>query len=197
MGTSGDSVARHLAPVLTRNLIPSGTEIKFYIFLLGLLIVVLLLFPYVDANFFYYDRVEKRVSILKEIAEIDQEKLSGNAVLQGEYESILMEIDKQKDGSFGSIFITDSSKEVKNGKFFTGASVLWLIAIVCFFIKFDPRWHMILGFMLFFVLGTLMGYISELIPTIIKPTINYVLMPSLQILLLGFAISSSSTKKKK
>ena len=40
---------------------------KLYIALLTIIVVILLLFPYIDANFFYYNRVEKRIDIQKAV----------------------------------------------------------------------------------------------------------------------------------
>lgn len=74
---------------------------KLYITLLVLLVIILLLFPYIDANIFYYQRVNNRVEVLSKISELDADKISNNEILQAEYNSILQEIEKQKEGSFG------------------------------------------------------------------------------------------------
>ena len=70
---------------------------KFYFIILIGMVMILLLFPYIDANFFYYNRVEKRIAILNDVAGIEKEKLLDNDILKAEYESILAEISKQKD----------------------------------------------------------------------------------------------------
>lgn len=47
---------------------------KLYAVLAVLIIVIAIVFPYIDANFFFYNRIEKRVSILQSLSEIDMEK---------------------------------------------------------------------------------------------------------------------------
>lgn len=168
---------------------------RFYMLLLVVIFVILLLFPYIDANFFYYDRVEKRVNILKEISEIDQEKLKENPVLESEYESILSEISKQKEGSIGSMFITNSTKEVRTIKFVTGAMVSWFVAIICLFAKFEKFLYRLFGILLFVALGAGIGYIAQLIPTIIQPMCNYIFVPIFEMILLGLLLTNSNAKK--
>lgn len=168
---------------------------RFYIVLLLLVFVLLLLFPYIDANIFYYDRVEKRVTILKEISEIDPEALKNDPILESEYQSILSEISKQKDGSIGSIFVTNSTQEVKDYKFLTGAALSWLIAILCIFIKMESPLHKIVGFMVFAVIGGALGYLAELIPTIIDPMCNYILIPVIELVIFCMLITSSPSSK--
>lgn len=44
---------------------------------LGLIIFCfVLLFPYIDSNFLYFSRMEKRISILERVMELDQEKIN-------------------------------------------------------------------------------------------------------------------------
>lgn len=167
---------------------------KFYICILITGVVILLLFPYIDANYFYYNRVEKRINILNKVIEIEEEQVKNNPILEAEYNSILEEISRQKDGSLGSVFITSNTKQVNIIKFVTGATMLWLIAILCLFIKMEKWWHRFVGLFIFALLGILLGYISVIVPTIINPIINYLLMPILQIVLVG--ILATSGKKK-
>lgn len=167
---------------------------KFYVVILILIFVLLLLFPYIDANFFYYDRVEKRVNILREVSEISQDQLENNPILEGEYQSILQEIGKQRDGSIGNIFILSSTPEVRRYKFISGAIPLAVLAILCIFIPMDRISQRIIGFIAFGVLGAIMGYVSQFIPTIIRPSYNYILVPLLQFILLGILLASSKNK---
>lgn len=167
---------------------------KLYMGILISIIVFLLLFPYIDANFFYYNRVGKRISILKEISDIDRDKIDNNSVLRAEYESILEEISKQKDGSLGSVFITNNSQEIVKNKFMTGAILFWFVGALCLFVKMDKFIYRIVGFVLFVVLGILFGYISSLLPTVIAPKINYLFIPILQLVLLGFLATRSRRK---
>ena len=64
---------------------------KLYAIFAAVIVVIALIFPYVDANFFYYSRVEKRIDILQSLSEIDMDKVSRHP-----------EIEKQRDLSISS-----------------------------------------------------------------------------------------------
>lgn len=168
---------------------------KLYIVLLASVFLFLLLFPYIDANIFYYSRVEKRISILQEISEIDQEALKNSPVLAEEYESILFEISKQKDGSIGSIFISKTTKEIQQYKFISGGFLSWLLALICLFMKIEKASNKIIGIFFFLILGCGLGYIAQLFPIIIQPVCNYIGVPLLQFILLGILAMSMNKKK--
>ena len=167
---------------------------KLYVGLFIILIVGVLLFPYIDANWFYYGRVKNRIEILDQISKLDKEIIDDNPILTDEYNSILQEINKQKDGSIGNIFITKNSKEVKRNKFIWGGFLCWILSIICLFIKLEKFWYKILGFSFFGLLGAGLGYVSMILPTIISPICNYIIMPSLQGILFGMFITSSNKK---
>lgn len=164
---------------------------KFYIFLLALAFVFLLLFPYIDANIFYYNRVEKRISILESFAEIDYNTLKENPILEGEYQSILSEISKQKDGSISNIFITTSTPRTTMWKFITGAAFMWLMAIICFFIKMDNFGEKFMGFIFFFLIGGVLGLIAQWLPIVFHPVCNYIAIPILEIVAFFLVFSDS------
>lgn len=169
---------------------------KLYIFLLIFLLVGLVLFPYIDANFFYYDRVNDRIDILTKVSEIDVKQMQENEILYKEYNSILSEIDKQSSGNIGSVFIKESNKTVNLIKFITGGSLIWLIAIMCLFIRgFKCWWHRVLGFVLFGGLGCVLGLISKSIPTIAYPMVNYIGFPVLIIIVIALLATGGKNKK--
>lgn len=168
---------------------------KLYVVLFVLIVVALILFPYIDANYFYYNRVEKRINILYKVNELDMEKISQNKVLLEEYNSILDEISKQKDGSLGSVFITKNPVEVNRGKFISGGSISWLLAVVCLFIKFDKKRDKLIGVILFLLIGSALGFVSMILPTVFAPMCNYIAMPLLQLVLVGMLATGSSKSK--
>lgn len=164
---------------------------KFYGFILIAIVVLLLLFPYIDANYFYYNRVEKRIKILKSISEIDESKIELNPILSAEYDSVIEEISKQKDGSLGSVFVTRNSPKVNLIKLITGGILSWAVAFLCLFVKFDKTWYKFAGLILFALIGIVLGYISTKVPTIINPMCNYIMMPLLQLVVLGILATSN------
>ena len=160
-----------------------------YVTLFIIIMIVLILFPYIDANYFYYSRVEKRINILNEITELDENRFSNNEILQNEYLSILKEIEKQKDGSLGSVFITDNSQTVNRNKFLSGAVLSWVITMVSLFIKMEKWWYKLVSLLLFGIIGMALGYFSTIIPTIVSPKCNYIFMPIMQCVVFGMLIT--------
>ena len=66
---------------------------RLYAALLVVGVALVLVFPYIDANFLFYNRIEKRIDILQSIVQIDPGKLAQNPELQEEYNSILSEME--------------------------------------------------------------------------------------------------------
>lgn len=164
---------------------------KLYTGIFVVIIIVLLLFPYIDANYFYYNRVEKRIEILNEMTELDGDKVNQNEIMKDEYYSILSEISKQKTGSLSSVFITDSTSTESKFKFLSGGFLTWILAFMCIFIKFEKKWYKFMGFIVLGIIGAFFGYISMLLPTVINPRCNYFIMPVFQFVLLALFVTSS------
>lgn len=182
---------------------------KLWITLGGVFICVALLFPYIDSNFFYFSRMEKRIDILKEVMELDQEKIKGNEIYREEYHSILNEIEQQRERTVNSIInkvlntangviYNEQSKEIYWLKFFS--STIWLLILDIFipFMKtFKKRSDKIMAFIVVSLFTILLGWIGTLIPTIIAPKVNYFGWPLLQLIFIIFiAIRSNKNKGK-
>lgn len=164
---------------------------------LGLLIFCfVLLFPYIDSNFLYFSRMEKRISILERVMELEQEKVNSNQAYQNEYQSILQEMEQQSERTINSVMnkvskyinnLMETGKEQGNTwvKFFTGA--LWFLAVtVCipFMNTFKRRSDKVLAFVLMLIISLLVGWVFSIIPIIVTPIFNYIGIPILQIVLL-------------
>lgn len=169
---------------------------KFYGWILLVIILAWLLFPYVDANYFYFKRVGKRIEILKQMTELDRGKIDDNPVLKEEYLTILSEIKKQKTGSVAAIFIFDETEEVFRNKLLSGGAITWILALVYVFSKNLKKSQRIVGFILLVVIGFLIGFLMAKIPTIISPWGNYILVPILQCVIIGLFVSRGDKGKK-
>ena len=169
---------------------------RLYILVIVVLILFLLLFPDLDANVFYYNRVNSRIEILQQMSQIDVEKIHGNEVLEQEYNRILDEISKQTEDSIRNVVIKDNDETVGTVKFVTGGLVFWLLSIFCFVIKEFRNWvARVFGIVLFGALGIGAGFIAESIPTVITPALNYIGFPMLIITII--ALLATSGKKEK
>ncbi len=156
---------------------------KLYVGLVASIILIAIIFPYIDANFFFYNRIEKRVSILQSLSEIDTEEVSQFPALQEEYNAILLEIKKQRELSLSStIFLEQTANNIPLFKFLSGGTLMWVIALcVPFMNTFKDIKTKILAFLLFALFGGLLGWIGYIIPTIFNPWINYIGYPVLQL----------------
>lgn len=161
------------------------------------LLTVLVLFPYIDANFFYYSRISNRIDILIKASEINVEELQNNEILLNEYNSILAEVEKQSSGSVGGVFIKETTNTVNLLKFITGGALLWIAAIMCFFIKgFNNFGYRILGFVVFAGIGCILGLVAQAIPTFANPMVNYIGFPVLIIIIIALIATGGKNKKK-
>ena len=165
-----------------------------------------LLIPYIDSNIFYYSRMEKRIAILEQVMALDKETIDSNQAYADEYQSILNEIQQQREYSINSLmnrfinflnnFIGNRSGEGnKVVKFFTGA-LLGIIVIICipFMNTFAKRSDKVLAFIMLLIITLVFGWISSIIPTFIHPMVNYIGIPLLQIVILIAILVKSNTK---
>lgn len=178
---------------------------------IGIVITVfcfVLLFPYIDSNFFYFSRIEKRISILERVMELDNTKVNSNQVYRNEYESILQEIEQQRERSVNSIMnkaivyinsivIADKGQGNSWIKFFTGAIWFFLVTLcVPLMNTFKKKSDKILAFILLLIISTIVGCFFSIIPIIVTPMVNYVGAPILQIILVIIIASKNSRKEK-
>lgn len=176
---------------------------------LGIIVFcIVLLFPYIDSNFFYFSRMEKRISILERVMELDEAKINSNQVYRNEYQSILQEIEQQSERSVNSLMnktatyidsIITAGKEQGNRwiKFFTGA-IWFLIITVCvpFMNTFKKRSDKILAFVLMLIISITVGWLFSIIPIFFSPIVNYVGVPILQIILAVIIVSKSNKRER-
>jgi hypothetical protein len=168
-----------------------------YVIIIVLLITVLFLFPYIDANFFYYNRVDNRIDILTKMTELDMEKIDNNQILRDEYNNIMQEISIQSKSSINQVISKDSRMSVRIIKFVSGGFILWILAFMCMAIKqVSGIGRKILGFGFFLILGMVVGLIAASLPNIITPWVNYVGFPVLVIAFIALLVTGGGKKNK-
>lgn len=75
-----------------------------WLFIAAILLLVVL-YPIVDANFLYYKRVSNRIDILEKISKIDKNEIYKNDKLEKEYNSIIEEISDKENNYLNNIFV--------------------------------------------------------------------------------------------
>lgn len=208
MGDLFASLIRTLLDWIKRNY----KKPKVWIIITLFIVFVFWIIPYIDSYFFYYDRMEKRISILQQLAELDQEKINANIILQKEYEDILMDIQVQEERMVSSI-ITNISNTIntifrvhpQEGnvwiKFLSGAAIAMIIALcIPFMNTFSSRKEKIAGWIMVVIIALILGGINVIIPTIIHPNVNYLGMPIAQVVglvVLVMKFSKTTNKEEK
>lgn len=203
MGNVIGKIVEEIIGIIKRNY----RKPKLWITIGLLLLIILLLLPSIDSNFFYYSRMEKRIETLQRVMELDQEKINSNVVFKEEYQSILSEIQQQKDYSINlltnplikfvnDIFVIETDEGNRVVKFITGA--LWCIVItICipFMNTFKKKGEKFIAFLMFVLLSIIVGMLFSYVPTIITPYVNYIGVPIIQLILVVVLIVKSSTPR--
>ena len=200
-----DSVARILELIvdfLKRNY----EKPKLWFGILGILVFIILIFPYIDSNTFYYTRMEKRISILEHLTQLDETAINSNPVYRQEYESILQEIQLQRERSVNSIatqlfdtvnssWTTGKNQGNKILKFISGA-IWFLIVTICvpFMNTFKKRSDKLVAFIVMIILSTIVGCIFMAIPIIYRSWINYFVIPIAQLVIVIVLVGKKDKK---
>ncbi len=200
-----DSVARILELIvdfLKRNY----KKPKLWFGILGILVFIILIFPYIDSNTFYYTRMEKRISILEHLTQLDETTINSNPVYRQEYESILQEIQLQRERSVNSIatqlfdtvnssWTTGKDQGNKILKFISGA-IWFLIVTICvpFMNTFKNRSDKLVAFIVMIILSTIVGCIFMAIPIIYRSWINYFVIPIAQLVIVIVLVGKKDKK---
>lgn len=200
-----DSVARILELIvdfLKRNY----KKPKLWFAILGILVFIILIFPYIDSNTFYYTRMEKRISILEHLTQLDETTINSNPVYRQEYESILQEIQLQRERSVNSIatqlfdtvnssWTTGKDQGNKILKFISGA-IWFLIVTICvpFMNTFKKRSDKLVAFIVMIILSTIVGCIFMAIPIIYRSWINYFVIPIAELVIVIVLVGKKDKK---
>ncbi len=175
----------------------------FFAALITIAILVIIVFPYIDANFLYYNRIEKRIDNLSDLVSLTNTPLEENEILYEEYLSILEEIKTARENA---LFGSEKSEDTKSDRIikFAGGAILWFfVAVALLFSKnqagqpaFKQFINKFFSAILCFIIGAILGYGSIYIPTIVSAKINFVLTPIIQIIVMWLIIESPKPKSK-
>ena len=175
------------------NKILNMNKRKLGVIVIVVFVSILILFPFIDTNFFYANRIKNRIDILQKITELDIDKISQNQNLMKEYDSIVKEIN-ESDSNYINKILSNNKNDHIIGKFISGGMLWWLLGIIVlfFFNKFNKEenkkgrnWGTrIGGFILCAIIGGLIGLLCSIIPTIFNIWVNYIIVPILVLILM-------------
>lgn len=161
--------------------------------ILVIFLLIILLFPIIDANFLYPKRVSNRMDVLEKITKIDIQTLEKNDILINEYNSILEEMSSNKNNYINNILINKESVINNFIKFISGAW-LFLLAGIILFIRKEKK--SVASGIFSIIISILLGYLAYSIPTIVNVTINVIIYQIILIYLV-YTISRFSESQEK
>lgn len=173
------------------NKILNMNKRKLGIIIIIVIVSVLILFPFIDTNFFYANRIKNRIDILQKITELDMSKINQDKNLKKEYDNIVKEINESDSNYINKVLDNDKNEHIL-GKFISGGVLWWLLGIVVLFFynKFNKNNNgknfgtRIASFILCVIIGGFIGLICSVIPTIFNIWVNYIIVPILVLVLM-------------
>lgn len=204
MGDAIGKIIEELVELFKRNY----RRPRLWLFIAIVLFITVLIIPYIDSNFFYFSRMEKRINVLEKVMALDEEKINSNQAYIDEYQRILQEMEQQGERSINSLmnkfiiqmnYITSMGNGEGNRalKFLSGAFWLLLITVcVPFMNTFKKRSDKLIAFVLLLIMSGIIGWVFSMVPVIISPMVNYIGVPLLQIIAVIIIVVKSSKKKR-
>lgn len=174
-----------------------GFRLIAWIFII-LIILSVVFYPIIDANFLYYNRTNKRIEIIQKVVSINEEDIKKDRRIEEEYNSILNDMNSQSENYISNIFQKETSKGKNIAKFISGS---WLFIILGLVMPFTIdknkgkrlSLNNITGGTLCVVIGGIIGFVCIKIPNIINFTVNIILY---QIILIFLAYTIATSMKK-
>lgn len=154
-------------------------------------IVAVLIFVVVAAygveyftGYVYYRSLERKVALLKDLQSLMKEGIDGNADLYPVYQLTVKELASRDVRPLATPAIAIVNT-VEFWKGFTGALPWILFAVMALFGTFGET-NKIVGIIGVSVIAVMVGGVSALVPTIYNPWVNYLVVPSVQIVAISF-----------
>lgn len=172
----GDDEMKEMFSKLFEKLIneKKGFKIIAWIFIV-LIMLAIVLYPIIDANFLYYNRANKRI--------------------EDEYNSILEDMNNQSNNYANNIFQKEINKGRNIVKFLAGSWLFILVGIIMPFSKDKNKGkrltlNNVFSEILCFAIAGLLGFVCVKIPNIINFGVNIILYQII-LILLAYTIATS------
>jgi len=177
---------------------------KLYFVIASLGAIIFLLYPFIYANFFFYNRMHNRVEILLILSELDYNKLRNSEILLNEYYAILHEIELQRTRliSVGHLnlpgeIILDNEPFDRLWKFLSGGSLAWTVCFMVLFMNtFTKKHEKPIAFFILMAVGLILGSVGMNIPTFYNRWFNFLGFPVIQILIIVIIALLTGKRKK-
>ncbi len=165
-------------------LVTSKHSKKIGIILLLLLFILIVLFPYIDANFTFHYRIEKRIENLDNLVKLSGLPLSETPQLLSEYNQILEEIEKAQTKTLSSILYDVYEIDLFSVdfwfKFISGALVPAVFSLGGLTVKGDR----FISFIIPFLFALFLGFIFSMFPTLGYLWVNVAIAPTIELIFL-------------
>ena len=173
----------------------------FWALLIVACIFAVIVFPYIDANFWYYDRIEKRINNLQDMIDLAGTSLEENEALNAEYLSILAEMETAREKALSNATSNKDTLHERRVKFFAGSGLWYIVALVVLFTKkktekwsFKKVFNNFCSSTLCLGIGSGIGWVFTLIPTLGVVEINAILTLILEVVVLWLLIEQPKKK---
>lgn len=165
-----------------------------------LIILSIIFYPIIDANFLYYNRTNKRIEIIQKMVNINESDIKRDPRIEKEYNSILDDMNSQSDNYISNIFQKETNTGKNIAKFVSGS---WLFIFIGIIMPFSvdknkgKRFTInnIIGGILCLGIGTILGFACYKIPNIINFAVNIILYQII-LIFLTYTIVTSGKKSQ-
>lgn len=143
----------------------------------------------------YFNKMQKKVEILKDLYEMSDIDIDSNSQLYEVYKDTVNEISQ-----YNVKPLEIKIPQINNERFLKGftGGLIWIIFGIMAFCNVFGKENSIIGGIVIFIIGLFFGWLGTIIPTIGKPWINYVFFPFIQLItifLLGSYLGKNKDKK--
>lgn len=184
-------------PDILRKIFVAKNYKKLVWIFIGALMLVILVYPILDANFLYHAREAQRVGLLQSLTSLNQDAINSDPRLAYEYNAILDDLTINRSHEVSQVI---NFNDTTNGwiKFIAGA---WLFTLVSLFVLFSknnqtkkhPFLNKVGTFLFCLIVSAILGWIAMIFPTVINVLVNVILY---QIILCFLAYTITTSTKK-
>ena len=167
----------------------------FWAFVIVALVVGIIIFPHIDANYLYYDRIERRINNLQALVDLTGIPLQENEDLYAEYESIIEEMESAREKALSNTTNNKDTIQDRRVKFLSGAGLWYIVALMVLITKkktekwsFKRIFNNFCSTVLCVGIGSGIGWVFTLIPTLGLVGVNVGLTIILEVIVLWLLI---------